>query len=150
MRKVRFSIDIHAPKKKVWDVMLGDATYREWTKPFHSGSYYKGDWSEGSKILFLGPGSEGGGEEGMVSRIAENRPHEFISIEHLGTVRNGVEDTQSEQAKKWAHLHENYTFTETERGTRVDVDMDVIEQYESMFGDMWPKALQALKTVAER
>ena len=39
--------------------MLADDTYREWTSAFHPGSYYKGDWSEGSKILFLGPGDDG-------------------------------------------------------------------------------------------
>jgi hypothetical protein len=32
----------------------------------------------------------------MVAVIAEHRPQEFLSIEHLGEIRNGVEDTASE------------------------------------------------------
>ncbi|MDQ5893468.1 MAG: hypothetical protein QG640_480, partial [Patescibacteria group bacterium] len=31
MQKIHFSIQINAPKEKVWDTMLGEATYREWT-----------------------------------------------------------------------------------------------------------------------
>src|SRR5690606_24494151 len=99
--------------------------YREWTQEFSPGSYYKGDWSKGSKILFLGPDPETGKEGGMVSRIAENKPYEFVSIEHLGIVQDGVEDTTSEAAKKWAPAFENYTFRERDGATEVVVDIDI-------------------------
>jgi hypothetical protein len=105
MKKIHFKIDINASKEKVWDTMLEDATYREWTAPFNEGSYYKGDWTKGSEIIFLGPDPETGKEGGMVSRIAENKKYEFISIEHLGIIKDGVEDTTSEEVKKWTpHL----------------------------------------------
>lgn len=129
--------------------MLDETTYREWTKVFHEGSYYKGNWEEGSEILFLGPSDTGEGEEGMVSRIKENRPYAFISIEHLGFIKDGVVDTTSEEVKKWTPAFENYTFNEKEGGTEVAVDMDVADEYKAMFEDMWPKALQDLKELAE-
>lgn len=130
--------------------MLEDATYREWTESFNPGSYYQGDWSEGSKILFLGPNPDGSaGEGGMVAYIRENRPYEFISIEHAGFVKNGVEDTTSEEVKKWTPAYENYTFTEKDGGTEVSVDMDIAEEYKAMFEEMWPKALERLKEIAE-
>lgn len=150
MQKIHHSILIDAPVEKVWNTMLEDATYRQWTKPFHPGSYYKGDWSEGSKILFVGPSETGEGEEGMVSRIKENRLHEFISIEHLGMIRNGVEDTTSEEVKKWTPSLENYTFTPKDGKTEVSVDMDIVEEYKEMFEEMWPKALESLKELAEK
>ncbi len=149
MQKIHFSIFVIAPKEKVWDTMLDDASYREWTTAFNPGSYYKGDWSQGSKILFLGPNPDGSGEGGMVSRIQENRQYEFISIEHLGIIQNGVEDTTSEEVKKWTPAFENYTFTEKDGGTEVSVDMDVADEYKGMFEDMWPKALQILKELVE-
>ena len=150
MQKIHFSIQINAPKDKVWDIMLGEDTYREWTKAFHEGSYYKGDWSEGSKMLFLGPDETGKNEGGMVSRIKENRKYEFISIEHLGIVANGVEDTTSEEARKWAPAFENYTFTEKDGGTEVNVDMEAAnDEYKEMFESIWPKALLKLKEIAE-
>ncbi len=149
MQKINFSIVINAPRDKVWDTMLSDATYRAWTMPFHPGSYFKGDWSEGSKILFIGPDAESGNEMGMVSRIAENRLHEFISIEHLGMYNNGVEDTESEEAKQWAPAFENYSFSDKDDGTQLQVDIDITEEYKETFEEMWPKALQILKELAE-
>lgn len=150
MKKLHFSIFINAPVEKVWDTMLEDATYREWTKAFNPGSYYKGSWEEGSKILFLGPDPKDGKEGGMVSRIKENRKPEFISIEHLGIIKDGVEDTTSIEATKWTPAFENYTFVEKDGGTELLVDLDSAEEYEPMFEEMWPKALQALKEIAEK
>ncbi len=153
MRKqtLHFSITIDAPKDKVWDTMLQDATYRQWTDAFnpHGSSWYEGDWTTGSKILFLG-GGENGELGGMVSRIKEARPHDFVSIEHLGVVQDGHEDTTSELAKQFAPALENYTFIERNGATEVQVDMDTVEEHREMFETSWPKALQRLKEIAER
>lgn len=149
MEKLRRKIFIDAPRARVWDVMLADDTYREWTSAFHPGSYYKGDWSEGSKILFLGP-SEESGEGGMVSRIRENRRHEFISVEHLGIVHDGVEDTESDAAKQWAPAYENYTFADSNGGTELSIEMDIQAEEKENFEKLWTDALSRLKTIAER
>ena len=150
MEKLRRTILINAPRERVWDVMLADDTYRQWTSAFHPGSYFKGDWSQGSKILFLGPGADGAGEGGMVSRIQENRLHELISIQHLGIVVDGVEDTESPEAKKWAPAYETYTFTEKGSGTELTVEMDIEEKERENFDRMWAGALARLKTIAEQ
>jgi hypothetical protein len=150
MQKLNFSITINAPKEKVWSTMLEDATYRLWTTPFSEGSYYKGDWSKGSKIIFLGPNPETGKEGGMVIRIAENKLYEYISIEHLGIINDGVEDTTSEEVKKWTPAFEYYTLKEKNGKTEVLVDMDINDEYKEMFEGMWPKALQLLKEIAEK
>jgi hypothetical protein len=86
----------------------------------------------------------------MVSRIAENRPYEFISIEHLGLVKDGVEDTTSEVARQWAPAYENYTFRERDGATEVRVDLDVVDEHAPMFEEMWPRALSRLKELGER
>ena len=151
MTKLHFSITINAPKAKVWNTMLDDKTYRVWTEAFTPGSHYVGDWRKGSKILFLGPDPKTGQLGGMVSRIKENRLHEYISIEHLGVVQDGKEDTTSDAVKPWAGAHENYTFKEKDGKTEVLVDMDSSGgEFEEMFKDMWPKALQKLKELAEK
>ena len=150
MQKLHFSMLINAPKDKVWHAMLDDQPYREWTNAFNEGSYYKGSWEKGSKILFLGPDPNTGEEGGMVSRIAENKPYEFISIEHLGIVQNGVEDTTSEAARKWAPAFENYTFNDKDGATEVLVDIDIEDEHVQMFNEMWPEALRKLKELAEK
>ncbi len=148
--KIHFSETINAPKEKVWDTMFQDATYRQWTTAFSEGSHFEGDWSKGSKILFLGPDPQTGKEGGMVSRIAENKPYEFMSVEHLGIVKDGVEDTTSEEATKWAPTFENYTLREKDGQTEVLIDMDITSDYKEMFQSMWPNALRKLKELAEK
>ncbi len=145
MQKLTFSTTINAPREHVWRTMLEDATYREWTSPFHEGSYAVTDWKQGSKALFLTP--EG---DGMVSRIAVHRPNEFLSIEHVGIVKKGMEDRDSEEVKGWAGAHENYSVREVGGGVMLTVEMDVTEEYRKYFEETWPKALAKLKQVSER
>lgn len=150
MEHLHITIHINAPKERVWDLMLSDASYREWTASFNEGSYYKGDWEQGSKILFLGPNpGDAGTEGGMVSKVAENRLYEFISLEHQGIVQNSVEDTTSEEAKQWAGVHENYTFTEKDGGTELTIDVDVPASMKTEMETGWNKGLATLKTMAE-
>jgi uncharacterized protein YndB with AHSA1/START domain len=144
MDKLTFSTTINASKDKVWRVMLEDATYRQWTSVFHEGSHAVTDWKEGSKALFVTP--EG---DGMVSRIVAHRPNEFLSIEHIGTLNKGVEDTQSEAVKDWAGALENYTVKEVHGASTLTVEMDVADDYRKYFEETWPKALGKLKDVAE-
>jgi hypothetical protein len=145
MNRVTFSITINAQKEKIWKVMLDDSTYRDWSSAFQEGSYAVTDWKEGSKALFLTP--EG---SGMVSRIVGHRPNEFLSIKHLGTVKNGVEDTDSEKSKEWTNALENYTLREQDGKSTLTVEMDVTEEYRSYFEETWPKALGKLKEISER
>ena len=147
---MHFEIDIHASVQKVWDTMLAEESYKEWTSAFEPTSYYEGSWDKGSKMKFLGSGGSG-----MVSEIAENIPYAFVSIKHLGEIKNGVEDTTSEQVMKWLPAYENYTFTDKGTETLLAVDMEMQSTPESkamkeMFEGMWPKALLKLKEICEK
>lgn len=148
MEKLKFSTIINASTEKVWDTMLEDKTYRIWTEEFSPGSHYIGNWNQGSKILFLGPSNDGK-LAGMVSRIKENKLHKYISIEHLGEVYDGVEDTTSDRVKIWAGALENYTFIDKNGKTELVVDLDINEEFKEMFEDTWPKALRKLKSICE-
>lgn len=86
----------------------------------------------------------------MVSRIRENRRHEFISVEHLGIVQDGVEDTESAAAKAWAPAYENYTFADSDGGTELTIEMDIQAEQKENFDKLWTDALSRLKTIAER
>lgn len=150
MSNLQFTTTIQAHKEKVWNTMLEDATYRIWTEAFSPGSHFIGDWSQGSKMLFLGPDPTTGKLGGMVSRIQENRQHDYISIVHLGMVIDGLEDTTSDAVKAWAGSHENYTLTENGGITKLVIDIDVADDMKDYFEDMWPKALIVLKELAEK
>lgn len=141
LKKLQFKVQIKADKKKVWDLMLNPSTYQIWTTAFTPGSCFKGSWEKGSKITFL----DSSGKGGMTSEIADNKPFEFISIRHNGEIKDGVEVPQ-----EWAGALENYTFTEKDGGTEVTVEIDITSDWEKMFQEMWPKALESLKDMAER
>lgn len=148
MNRLNFSISINAPKEKVWNTMLDPKSYQAWTEAFAPGSHYVGNWEKGSKILFLAP-NKSGQMGGMVSRIKENRKYEYISIEHYGVVSEDKEDTSSDEVKAWAGALENYTFKESKGETELFVEMDSAEEFEDMFKNIWPIALQKLKELAE-
>ncbi len=149
----QFSIVIKAPKEKVWSTMLDLDTYKIWTEPFMPGSFYEGDWNQGSKILFLAP-DENGKMSGMLSQIKENRLYEFVSIETKGVVEDGKENTTSEEAKQWMGALENYTFKEIDGKTELIVDLtgpgELDEELKQFFSESWQKALQILKELAEK
>ncbi len=151
MATLRYTIDIDAPKQKVWDMMLADQTYREWTSAFHEGSYFEGSWDKGSHIKFLA--MDDGKLSGMSSKVIENIPYQFISLEMLGEVIDGAEDTTSERAKQWIGAHENYTLSEEGGTTTVDIELDgenVSPEMNQMFDNMWPQGLAKLKEIVER
>lgn len=150
MKRLQYTVAIAAPAEKVWNVVVGDATYRDWTTAFNpGGSYFEGGWNKGDEIRFLGPDPETGKLGGMYSRIAESRPAEFVSIEHVGMIQDGQIDTTSEMVKKWTPAFENYTFKATGGGTELVVDLDTSEDFVEFFDEAWPQALQRVKTLAE-
>ncbi|MDZ4746815.1 MAG: SRPBCC domain-containing protein [bacterium] len=145
MEKLEMTVKIKAPKEHVYKTMLEDATYREWTSVFVEGSHYIGSWEKGSTILFVDPKGQG-----MAAIVEEHRPAEFVSTMFTGLVLDGVEDTESDEAKAIIGAHENYTFTEVDGVTELRVDLDTTEDYKEMFDGVYPKALELLKTIAER
>lgn len=144
MKTLHFSTQIKAPREKVWKVLWDDATYRKWTSAFSEGSYAVSDWKEGSRILFLSPSGEG-----MFSTIAKKVPNEYMSFKHLGMVKEGVEQPETEETKTWVGALENYKLEEKDGLTELSVDLDISEDFESAFSEMFPKALGNVKELSE-
>jgi len=161
MKKLQFKVNINAPVTRVYDLMLGisnKSTYEQWTSLFNPTSTYEGSWGKGNKILFVGV-DEKGEKGGMVSRIVENIPNRFVSIQHYGLVKADKEITEGPEVEKWANGFENYTFEENNarpadpvgRGTTtVTVDLDTTEDFLDYMNETYPKALDMLKQLCEK
>jgi hypothetical protein len=145
MEKKEFKITINAPKEKVWNILWNEKTYPEWTSVFSEGSRAETDWKKGSKVLFLD-----GANSGMVSTIVDNVPNQYMSIKHLGTIKDGVEEPDSEQTREWAGALENYTLKGTNGKTELTVDIDITPQFLEYFLKTFPKALEKIKELAEK
>lgn len=90
-------------------------------------------------------------KNGILSVVAENRPNENMSFLHRGEVKDGVEDTDSEQVKQWQGSEENYTLTSADGGTDLTIEMkgNISAGFKDYFEKVWPLALEKLKSLAE-
>jgi hypothetical protein len=152
MEKLQFKISIYAPVSKVYDFMLGinnKTTYEQWTSLFNPTSSYEGSWKKASKILFVGV-DEKGEKGGIVSKIVENIPNQFVSIRHYGLVVAGKEITEGPEVEKWANGLENYRFEENNEQTTVIVDLDTTKDFLDFMNETYPKALDKLKEICEK
>lgn len=152
MTKLQFKVSINAPVSKIYDIMLGisnKSTYEQWTAIFNPTSSYEGNWDKGNKILFIGV-DEKGEKGGMVSKIVENIPNQFVSIQHYGLVQGGKEITEGPEVEKWANGFENYTFEQNKGITTLIVDLDTTEDFETYMNETYPNALNKLKELCEQ
>jgi uncharacterized protein YndB with AHSA1/START domain len=141
MNRLHFSVDIKAPRERVWKVLWDEKTYRDWTSVFSEGSYAVSDWNEGSSVQFL----DATGQSGMSAVIERKRPGEFMSFRHEAEIRNG----EIQPPADWSGAHENYTLTGHDGRTTLDVDLDTTDEYRQVFEGAFPRALQRVKTLAE-
>ncbi len=146
MKKLRYSIDIKAPKQKVWRFMLDKETYKKWVNAAWPDSYYEGEWKEGGSLRFIG--ADGSGTK---ATLVKEVPNEYLSIKHTAVLeKGGREDTTSESAKSWIGTMEQYIFTEKDGITTLTVDIETSPDWERMFNEGWPIALQSLKALNEK
>lgn len=132
--------------------MLGltdKSTYEFWTSAFNPTSSFEGSWEKGSKILFVGV-DEKGEKGGMVSKIVENKENQFVSIQHYGFLKSGVEITEGPEVEKWVNSIESYTFENKDSETIVTVELDTSEDFLNYMNETYPKALEKLKEICER
>jgi hypothetical protein len=121
---------------------------------FNPTSTFEGGWDKGNKIHFVGV-DEKGEKGGMVSKIVENIPNQFVSIQHYGLLHGDKEITEGPEVEKWANGFENYTFEEnngpdSNRETTVIVDLDTVDDFLNYMTQTYPKALDKLKALCEK
>ncbi|MBO9152100.1 SRPBCC domain-containing protein [Chitinophaga sp. GCM10012297] len=144
MQQLTFNITIDAPREKVWNVLWGKDSYPEWTRAFSETSGVETDWKKGSKVRFVDANNEG-----MVSRISDAVPNEYMEITHEGVIKNGQEDFSTAEAEGWAGAKEIYTLKDDNGKTELLIHTDITDEYADMFKGMWPKALDEVKRLSE-
>ena len=141
MENKTFKSLIDSAPEQVWNTLLGENTYPQWTSVFAEDSRVETDWHEGSRAFFL----DGNGN-GLGSVIAQNIPNQFLSIKHLTEFKEGVEYDNA----SWSGAMENYTLKELNGKTELVVEMDISEECIEYFNTAWPKALEKVKELAEK
>ena len=143
-KTIKKSIAIHAPKEKVWEVLLNDEYTRQWYAEFMEGSHAETDWKVGSKALFTDSNGSG-----IIGKIVENKKAELLTIEYLGAVENGKEEYDSEMAKAVKGSMEIYKLSESNGVTNLIISVDMGEEHFDFMSLAWDKALQKIKSFSE-
>lgn len=64
-----------------------------------------------------------------------------MSLEHQGIVKNGKEDKQNQEVKKWKGIMENYTLKGIEGKAHLAVEVDIDGKYMDDMQKALPKSL---------
>jgi uncharacterized protein YndB with AHSA1/START domain len=141
---IKKTIDIRAPREKVWEVLFSDNYTRIWYAIFSEGTYAETDWQPGSKTVFRDKSGFG-----MVGRIVTGQPYEKLSIEFEGIITDGREDYESTGAQQVKGARETYILSRKEDCTQVSIESDMTEDYFESMSAAWEKALQKVKELSE-
>jgi len=141
MQKQQFSIEIKAPREKVWNTLWEDKTFRDWANNVDEGMYMEGVIKEGNQVRFSS--GSGYGVTSLVEKLAVN---EFVSFRHMADTQDNGE---REREKEWTGGEESYSLAESGGVTTLTVDMDVPPGQEETFKVRLPKALTRVKFLAE-
>ena len=144
-KKIRKSINITAPSKKVWDVLQLDQYTSIWYEEFSPGTRAHTDWKEGSKAIFTDNSGSG-----IIGIITKNKPYESLELEYNGVVDKGKEDYESESAKQMKGSVEKYHLQENAGVTELNVELDMDEKYYDYMSEAWDKALLKIKEISEK
>ncbi len=143
MERLEFSIDIRAPREKVWKVLWDDETFRDWTSTFaddSAGARLESDWEEGSRFEYFE------GDAGSYGVIETLVPAEQVVFRHLGDI-DGGEDRPSNDGDKF----EEYRLEQSGDLTTLRLSQDAPPpEHRDMFEAAIPQALERLKQLAER
>ncbi len=142
MKEMRFAVDIHATKEKVWDTLWQDETFREWAGIIDPGTHLVGDLKVGGEVQFIS--ANGYGVTSLVEELVMN---EFLLLRHQADTQ---EYGQQGREKEWTGGAESYTLTEKDGMTTLTVAFGVPPDLEEYFKINYPIALARIKQLAEQ
>ena len=142
MQKMQFSIEIEAPSGKVWQTLWDDKTFRDWGNIIDEGQYMEGVLAEGNEVQFIS--SEGLGVTSFVEKLI---PNEYIAFKQVADTMDSGKEVRD---KEWTGGKESFELAETNGITSLTVNIDIPPGLEEIFQDRFPKALERVKTLAEK
>lgn len=144
IKPITKSITLQASKEKVWDVLTLDRYNRQWFGAFSEGSHAKTDWQVGSKAIFADSSNSG-----IWGIIIENVPAQSLVIEYQGMIADGKDDPESPYAKDVKGSKESYHIHDLGGHSRLDINVEMAEEYFDQMNGAWDQALEIVKDLAE-
>lgn len=143
MQKLQFTIKIQAPRKKVWNTLWEDKTFRDWANIVDEGTYMVGEMKEGNEIQFISS-VNGYGVKCLIDKLT---PNEFVLFRFMADTKD---NGKQEREKDWTGGTESHSLTEENGVSTLTVEFDVpTNKMEEIFNVRFPKALERVKILAE-
>ncbi len=149
-KEIRKSIEIDASREKIWDAITSDESFRDWCSAFCDGSYFVGDWSEGSKMRFLGPSPEDGQEGGMISEVVEHKPGHVLRLKAVGEISNGEEKYSGGSFPEWLGSPEEYSLIGDAAPYELQIYAETPENMHEFFNSAWDQSVNRIKEISEQ
>ena len=137
-----FSVEIHAPRHKVWKTLWTEESFRDWESIIDEGTHMVGDLKEGNEVQFISSVSG----YGVTSLIEKLIPDEFVSFKQVADTKNGG---AQKREREWTGGKETYLLTENDGVTALVVELDVPDSLVETFKVRFPKALKRVKILTE-
>lgn len=145
MKKLIYSTLIDSTKEDIWKTIIEKDTYAKWVKAFSPNSEFEGEWKEGAEIKFFD-----GDMGGTVAMLDSFQPFERIVATHIATItKDKLVETTGPMTEKWIGTKEIYELEKKDHQTELRILMEVHEDFEEMFNNCWPKALENIKNLSE-
>jgi uncharacterized protein YndB with AHSA1/START domain len=138
---MQFSIEINAPREKVWKTLFDDETFRDWGNIIDEGQYMVGELKEGNTVEFMSASGYG-----VKSKVLKLVPNELVQFQQVADTKD---HGQGERDNEWTGGKESYELAEKGGTISLTVKIDVPAELEEIFKARMPKALARVKDLAE-
>lgn len=144
MKDKTYEITINSNRQHVWNIMLGENSYPQWTKGFSENPAVVGQWIQGAEIDFLD--SDKGGTRAVLEVIDE--PYRILAKHIAGIDKDRKIITEG--MENWIGTTEEYVLVEDNGKTNLKINMHYHSDFEKMLDEGWPKCLELLKKLCEK
>jgi len=139
MKLLEFTKQINAAPEKVWEVLFTQDGYRKWSSAMNEGTYFEGNWEQGSIMRFLDPKNNG-----MYNLVEENVPNKVLKMKHLGWILDGELSPQG-----WEDSTVHYLLEPNENGTLLTAQVNSLDEFVDFFNTKYPQNFENIKKLSE-
>ncbi|MBU4538078.1 MAG: SRPBCC domain-containing protein [Weeksellaceae bacterium] len=139
MKLLEFTKQINATPEKVWEVLFTQDGYKKWSSAMNEGTYFEGNWEEGSIMRFLDPKNNG-----MYNLVEKNVPNQVLKMKHLGWILDGELSPQG-----WEDSTIHYVLEPNENGTLLTAQVNSLDEFVDFFNTKYPQNFENIKKLSE-
>ena len=138
MKLLEFTTQISATPEKVWNVLFTQDSYGKWSSAMNSGTYFEGNWEEGSILKFLDQKNNG-----MYNLVEINKENQLLRMKHIGWIMDGELSPQG-----WEDSTVTYILEPNDNGTLLKAEVNSLDEFIEFFNTKYPQNFELIKNIS--